>query len=188
MHRRAVRVRLRRIATFGALAAVALGPSTASADAARSRPLTFGSSERQPPASESEYRPPVDAPIADPFRAPSGPYGPGNRGIEYATPSGTQIRSIGPGVVLFAGQVGGQLFVTIRHADGLRSSYSWLASIGVAVGQQVAASEVLGTSAERFHLGVRMPDGTYIDPASLFGDERPRHAVLDDAYLAENSS
>ena len=27
--------------------------------------------------------PPVDAPVLDPFRAPAGPYGPGNRGIEY---------------------------------------------------------------------------------------------------------
>ena len=30
------------------------------------------------------YTPPVDAPIQDPFRPPATPYGPGNRGIEYA--------------------------------------------------------------------------------------------------------
>ena len=28
---------------------------------------------------------PTTAPVLDPFRLPDGPYGPGNRGIEYAT-------------------------------------------------------------------------------------------------------
>src|SRR3954453_3077694 len=36
-------------------------------------------------------RPPVDAPVHDPFRAPVGPYGPGHRGIEYDTAPGTPI-------------------------------------------------------------------------------------------------
>ena len=32
--------------------------------------------------------PPVSAPVIDPFRLPFGPYGPGNRGLEYATRPG----------------------------------------------------------------------------------------------------
>ena len=31
------------------------------------------------------YAPPVDAPVTDPFRPPTSPYGPGNRGVEYAS-------------------------------------------------------------------------------------------------------
>src|SRR5258708_10037298 len=42
----------------------------------------------QPRVGSVVYTPPVDAPIGDPFRPPSTPYGPGNRGIEYATPAG----------------------------------------------------------------------------------------------------
>ena len=67
-------------------------------------------------------RPPVDAPVVDPFRPPTSPYGPGNRGIDYATVPGTVVRTIAPGTVTFAGVVAGTRYVTVTHADGLRSS------------------------------------------------------------------
>ena len=34
------------------------------------------------------YQAPVAAVVSDPFRAPATPYGPGNRGLEYATSPG----------------------------------------------------------------------------------------------------
>ena len=43
-----------------------------------------------PPA----YVPPVDAPVVDPFRPPAGPYGAGNRGLEYGTRPGTEVRAV----------------------------------------------------------------------------------------------
>ena len=43
------------------------------------------------------YQPPVDAPVVDEFRAPATPYGPGNRGLDYATTPGTVIGAIGAG-------------------------------------------------------------------------------------------
>src|SRR5437764_14605541 len=77
------------------------------------------------------YDPPVDAPVVDPFRPPPEPWAAGNRGIDYGTAPGTPVRAAAPGEVVFAGQVGGTLHVVVLHADGLRTSYSFLARISV---------------------------------------------------------
>lgn len=114
------------------------------------------------------YRPPVTAPVADPFRAPPAPWLAGNRGIEYQTLPGTPVRAIGPGVVSFAGRVAGELDVTVTHPDGLRSSYVDLAVAHVDRGADVAAGDIIGLSTDRLHLGVRRGD-RYLDPASLWG-------------------
>lgn len=127
-------------------------------------------------AGPPRYRPPVDAPVIDPFRPPAEPWLAGNRGLEYETVPGTPVGAIGPGLVVFAGTVAGQLYVTVLHPDGIRSSYSYLASITVAVGDRVRAGDVVGTTGAVFHLGARVGD-TYIDPASLFGRLSGRASV-----------
>jgi murein DD-endopeptidase MepM/ murein hydrolase activator NlpD len=113
------------------------------------------------------YRPPVDGPVVDPFALPDGPYGAGNRGLDYATVPGTAVRAIGDGLVVFAGTVVGTRYVTVLHPDGLRSSYGGLATIAVGVGQRVVQGEALGTAGVQLHLGVRA-GGTYLDPSTLF--------------------
>ncbi|MFZ4433504.1 MAG: murein hydrolase activator EnvC family protein [Microthrixaceae bacterium] len=128
-------------------------------------------------ARRGPFRPPVSAPVADPFRAPAHRFAPGNRGLEYATGRGAPARSIGPGVVAFAGSVAGRLVVSVVHPGGFRSSLTGLATIGVRVGTVVDASTVLGTTGERLHLGVRR-NGEYLDPATLFAAESPRRSVL----------
>lgn len=120
-----------------------------------------------PPAGHT-YQPPVEAPVIDPFRLPPEPWMAGNRGIEYATVAGSPVGAIGPGVVVFAGPVAGARHVTVRHPDGLRSSYSFLATIQVAVGQGVTTGQPVGRAGDRFHVGVRRGDA-YLDPASLWG-------------------
>lgn len=117
---------------------------------------------------DQRYRPPLDAPITDPFRPPAVPWGPGNRGIEYGTEAGTLIRAIGPGVVSFAGPVAGTLHVTVTHPDGLRSSYSGVAAVRTSVGEVVSGGEVVAVAGTTFHLGVRDGD-RYIDPSALWG-------------------
>ena len=113
------------------------------------------------------YRPPVLAPITDHFRAPAHPFGPGNRGIDYATVPGTSVRAAAPGRVTFAGAVAGRLVVVLIHADRLRSTYDGLATITVAGGDDVGAGVALGTASAHLHFGVR--DGTtYLDPELLF--------------------
>lgn len=134
------------------------------------------------------YAPPVDAPVSEPFRPPAGPYGPGNRGVDYDVAAATAVRSIGDGEVTFAGQVGGSLHVTVAHADGLRSTYSFLASISLRRGARVRRGDTIGTASGRFHLGVRA-HGYYVDPEPLFETEPrvrlvplgdPTHGQVDD--------
>lgn len=113
------------------------------------------------------YGPPVDAPVADPFRPPEHTYGPGNRGLEYTTTPGQAVGAVGRGTVAFAGSVAGRLVVSVEHPDGLRSSLTGLAAVEVAVGRQVGGGERVGTAGSSLHLGVRRGEA-YLDPAALF--------------------
>jgi murein DD-endopeptidase MepM/ murein hydrolase activator NlpD len=114
------------------------------------------------------YEPPVVASVHDPFRAPLTPYGPGNRGIEYDTFEGQRVIAAASGTVVFAGSVAGALHVTIGHADGVRTSYSFLSTIEVTKGQQLEQGDLVGRAGETFHFGARI-GSTYVDPAALFG-------------------
>ncbi len=132
--------------------AVALPPADAAA-AERPRPGV-------------SYRPPVRAPITDRFRPPADRYGAGNRGIDYDTDPGAAVTVSAGGEVVFAGAVALDRHVVVLHADGLRTSYSFLASVQVRRGDVVAAGTVVGTSGELLHFGVRSGD-TYLDPMRL---------------------
>jgi septal ring factor EnvC (AmiA/AmiB activator) len=112
------------------------------------------------------YQPPVVAPVADRFRAPATPYGPGNRGLEYATVPGTPVRAAAAGTVAFAGQVGGHLHVTVAHADGVRTTYAFLGTIRARTGDAVAAGDAVGGAGRRTLWTARLGD-VYLDPAAL---------------------
>jgi murein DD-endopeptidase MepM/ murein hydrolase activator NlpD len=118
-------------------------------------------------AQASPHVPPVDAPMRDPYRPPATPYGPGNRGIEYATEPGTPVRASADGVVAFAGLIGADRYVSIDHPDGVRTSYSYLETIAVRAGEELRQGDVVGTAGDRLHFGARR-NGEYFDPASLF--------------------
>ncbi|WP_419914997.1 murein hydrolase activator EnvC family protein [Candidatus Poriferisodalis sp.] len=109
--------------------------------------------------------------VVDPFRPPDNPYGPGNRGLEFATQPGSAFWAAADGVVSFAGPVGGRLHVTVSHPDGLRVSYSGVATIGVRRGERVQQGQQLGTTGDRLHVGVRRGE-TYLDPARAFDSSR----------------
>ena len=119
------------------------------------------------------FRPPVDAPVTDPFRPPENPYGPGNRGVEYDTEPGDVVRAAASGTVVFAGAVAGTLHVTVDHGGGLVSSYSYFQRFGVRVGADVAQGAVIGVAGERLHFSVRL-EGAYTDPAGFIGVRRVR--------------
>ena len=126
------------------------------------------------PAGVSCQRPwgrPVEAAVVDPFRPPSDPFGPGNRGLEYATVSGDVVRAVADGVVRFAGPVAGAPVVVVDHG-GLWSTYTSLAARLVARGQPVVRGQEVAQASEGFHLTARM-DGHYLDPAELL-DRRCR--------------
>ena len=144
------------------------GLVTAAPVAAQSGPGGRGTAD---PADEAAvaYQAPVDTPVIDGFRPPARPWLPGNRGYEYATFPGQVVRAAADGRVLFAGTVAGTRHVTLLHADGLRTSYSFLATIEVTEGRGVLAGEIVGRSATTVHFGVRDPDGIYLDPELLLG-------------------
>jgi len=126
------------------------------------------------------YRPPVPGPIVDPFRPPSHVGAAGNRGVDYQTTPGDPVGSAADGEVVFAGAVGGSLHVVVLHADGVRTSYSFLRSIAVHRGDHVTQGQVVGTSGDRLHFGARVGD-TYIDPTGLLATGPPDvHLVPDD--------
>lgn len=117
-------------------------------------------------ATEVAYVAPVDAEILDRFRAPPSPYGPGNRGVDYATTPGAPVGAAAPGVVVFAGPVAGSSHVTVLHADGIRTTYAFLASVSVRRGQRVAAGEEVGRAGESLHWSARA-GAAYLDPLAL---------------------
>lgn len=120
---------------------------------------------------EVAHSPPVDAPIIDPFRLPPEPWLAGNRGIEYDTSPGQTVRASASGVVVFSGQVGGDLFVTIRHSSELRTTVGFIEESLVEVGEMVAAGQPIALAGASMHFSARRGD-RYIDPESLFGTVR----------------
>ena len=129
---------------------------------------TPGLAGAEPPGAPT-YRPPVDAEIEDTFRPPATPYGAGNRGVDYAATEGQPVSAAADGEVVFAGRIGTSSHVTVLHEDGIRTSYSFLATVTVRRGQQVLLGEQVGTAASTgLHFGARAGDA-YVDPLLLLG-------------------
>ena len=122
------------------------------------------------------YVPPVDAPVSDPFHVDGGPYGPGNRGIEYATEPGAVVVAAADGRVVFSGTVAGRRSVTIRHPDGVRTGYGPLRDVFVATGAEVRQRQPIGTAGGAVLFTVRVGED-YIDPASLLAGAFVVHLV-----------
>ena len=114
------------------------------------------------------WRPPVLAPVADPYREPACRWCPGNRGLEYDTRTGTPVRAVAAGRVTFAGPVAGRRYVVIAHPGGWRTTYGDLLVQRVERGDPVVARSVVGLAGATFHFGVR-DHGGYRDPAPLLG-------------------
>lgn len=112
------------------------------------------------------YQPPVEGPVVDGYRPPATPYAPGNRGIDYATVPGQPVGAAAEGEVVFAGRIGPSSHVVVLHADGIRTSYSFLETVDVARGQRVTAGQAVGTAGAVLHFGARAGED-YIDPSLL---------------------
>jgi murein DD-endopeptidase MepM/ murein hydrolase activator NlpD len=121
--------------------------------------------------------PPTDAPVLDPYRPPDGPYGAGNRGLEYAVGPGAPIRAAADGVVAFAGSVAGARFVSIDHPGGLRTTYGYVGTVLVTEGRRVARGDNVAVAAGPFHFTVRV-DGAYRDPADWLGQPHVRLRLI----------
>jgi murein DD-endopeptidase MepM/ murein hydrolase activator NlpD len=130
---------------------------------------------QSPPAPEyGSYEWPVRGPVLREFEQPPDPYAPGHRGIDIGVALGTPVVAPKNGVVAFAGWVGGSLFVSVDHPDGVRTTYSWLTSVAVQKGDVVDQGFVIATSGHghaevltpHLHFGARI-GVVYIDPMLL---------------------
>lgn len=105
-------------------------------------------------------------PIAKQFRM--------HTGVDYAAPTGTPIRSVGDGVVAFAGvQRGYGNVVEIMHRDGKSTLYAHMNSIAVRKGQSVSQAQNIGTvgstgwsTGPHLHFEFRV-NGVHHDPMTL---------------------
>jgi murein DD-endopeptidase MepM/ murein hydrolase activator NlpD len=116
---------------------------------------------------------PVVAPLSRHFEPPPNPFAAGHRGIDFAVPVGTTVVAAAAGTVAFAGAVGGSISVSIDHAGGLRTTYSFLSGVLVKKNQVVAQGAPIalsgpGAAGERpnLHFGVRRGND-YLDPEPL---------------------
>jgi hypothetical protein len=82
------------------------------------------------------------------------------------------------GTVAFAGWVGGQLYISIDHPDGVRTTYSYISAASVKKGDHVLKGQAIGLTGHghpdvatpHLHFGARI-GSTYIDPMLLLGAE-----------------
>lgn len=120
------------------------------------------------------YAWPVRGRVLRGFEPAATPYGPGHRGIDIEAEHGTPVRAAERGVVVFAGRIGGERFIALVHADGIRTTYSWLSRVDVREGDAVRRAEVIGGSGGghpgsdggHLHFGARIDD-VYLDPLTL---------------------
>lgn len=111
--------------------------------------------------------------IVRPFIAPLTPYAAGHRGIDIAAATDTAVVAPADGVVHFSGFVVDRPVLSIRHPDGLISSFEPIES-ALAEGVPVRRGDAIGTvraghCAETcLHLGVRRY-GEYLSPLNYLG-------------------
>ena len=105
-------------------------------------------------------------PIARQFRM--------HTGVDYAAPTGTPIRSVGDGIVEFAGvQRGYGNVVEIMHRDGKSTLYAHMSRIDVRKGQRIAQGDRIGavgstgwSTGPHLHFEFRV-NGVHHDPMTL---------------------
>ena len=168
---------------LSALAIAAAGALAAAISTTLSKPQPAAAAPEVP---ESRFQSPLDGPVTvtHPFEPPSDRYSAGHRGADLAGAPGQTVRSAGPGVVTWAGMVGGEPSVTVTHDGGRRTTYVPVVP-GVAKGDRVEAGTPIGTLLPGhhdcpvpacLHWGLRAPDGSYLDPLTLI--RRPRVRLL----------
>lgn len=111
------------------------------------------------------------------FESPEHRYGSGHRGIDIALSPGSKILTPSDGVIHFAGWLVNRPVVSIRHANGLLSSFEPVRSL-LPAGAEVTAGQHIGYHDEGdesfqhcltpcVHFGVRL-HGEYLNPLVFF--------------------
>lgn len=97
-----------------------------------------------------------------------------HQGVDYAAPTGTEVRSVGDGVVEFAGVQGGfGNVVKVSHPGQISTVYAHLSRIQVRTGQTVGQGQNIGlvgstgwSTGPHLHFEYRI-NGAYQDPLTV---------------------
>ncbi|MQS38438.1 M23 family metallopeptidase, partial [Streptomyces katsurahamanus] len=101
------------------------------------------------PAGASGYTPPLaSGGVSTSYRATGSMWSSGyHTGVDFTAPTGTGVRSVGPGTVVSAGWNGAYgNEVVVQHSDGKYSQYAHLSSLSVSAGQSVSGGQQIGLS------------------------------------------
>jgi len=118
-----------------------------------------------------------------------------HQGVDYAAPTGTPVRSIGDGYVIFAGYKGGNgKYVVLGHPNGIRSHYAHLSVIrrGVRYGVKVEQRQMIGrvgatglATGPHLHFGLSKK-GYYVNPLTFVPPPEKSIPEADkEAFLAD---
>lgn len=129
---------------------------------------------------------PSNASVIDPFRAPECERCAGNRGVEFAVPTGSDVVAGLSGTVSFVGVVAGRNYVVLRATanPAVRVTYGGLALLAapqLRQGSVVARGERIGVAHHSLHVGLRIGD-RYVDPQQVASGDiskvaKPRYRV-----------
>ncbi|WP_052666444.1 M23 family metallopeptidase [Nitriliruptor alkaliphilus] len=141
-----------------------------------------------PAAAVPAYEAPVPGAVLRPFIEPAHPYGPGHRGVDLVARRGDPVHAAAGGEVTFAGSVAGSRWVSVRHGDGIVTSYGALDAVHVRAGDVVTRGEAIGTATGSHGDDVLRPEPglhwsarrgeTYIDPLGLLDAPLPRPTLV----------
>lgn len=119
---------------------------------------------------EAFWTMPVEAKILEGFNFEAGQYGKGSRGLEFDTEKGDPVIAVADGIVVFSGQVAGNLFITIQHPTdpAIYSTYGYLTESRIKVDDSVSQGQLIAQAGLGFHLTAKDEDKRYFDPKSMF--------------------
>lgn len=129
---------------------------------------------------EALYGWPVETVVIEQeFERPLNAWSPGHRGVDLAAETGTAILAPKAGTVSFVGKVAGKDVVSVRHSNGVISTFE-PAGTDFAVGSKVARGQVIGTvegesdhCGDRcLHWGLKRGAADYLDPEHVTGNKR----------------
>jgi murein DD-endopeptidase MepM/ murein hydrolase activator NlpD len=153
-------------------------PAPQRAAAPAPKPATAPAKPAAAPAAapqSSGWTSPVAAGVSTSYRVSGAMWSSGyHTGVDFSAPSGTTVRSVGPGTVVSAGWAGAYgNEVVIKHTDGRYSQYAHLSTLTVSAGQAVTGGQQIGTvgstgnsTGPHLHLEIRTAPGygSDIDP------------------------
>ncbi|WP_435972970.1 M23 family metallopeptidase [Streptomyces sp. Qhu_M48] len=123
-------------------------PSKPSKPSNTSKPSVPSGSTAPPSGSSRGWTAPVSSYVFTGYYGQTGTWSKGyHTGQDFAVPTGTAVRSVGPGRVVTAGY--GRSYgyeVVVRHPDGRHTQYAHLSRIEVSPGQSVSAGQRIARS------------------------------------------